>query len=399
MFRREELYGWKGFGQLAALFAFQGLLGIGLAAELGLAKASSWGALPLVTVAGALTLVFWLWHLLVPTLVRFELVFMPRVERWVLVPLFGVAVAGALLACCSASNAFALPLVGASVALSSLVSLAVAAQLVRMLRNELSTLAALSAHFERFARGRDESELGRLRLYLQQRASCSTPGIPIRGIEFPGLTSRPWHDPAGFPWMRRLEEAYPLIEREVMAMLAQPAAGLKQYRYPGVSSAKWQSLMLFCEPQGFVRGNCDRLPQTLALFRSLPVVPGREVMVSVLAPRSHIPPHRDSGNLTLTCQLGIRIPASGCWIRAGRERRGWTAGRCLVFDTTYEHEVRNDSDEMRVVFLFDFLHPDLSPTELAFFEQWARLEREASGNPTGPELGAAPRELGASASR
>lgn len=37
--------------------------------------------------------------------------------------------------------------------------------------------------------------------------------------------------------------------------------------------------------------------------------------------------------------LSLQVPP-GCRIRVGREWRSWHPGRCLVFDDSYEHEVR-----------------------------------------------------------
>ena len=374
MLGKEELYGWKGFRELTALFAFQGTLGVFVAIALWRAEPAAWSAPILLTLAGGAALTFWQWHLLVPTLVRFELVFMPKVERRLLFPLFVALIALVGLAAWLPWSGIALRLVGVDVLVLSLVSFAVAGFLFTLVRDEQGRVALLQQHFERFATSQNRTEVARVELYVQQRAACLTPGISIRGIEFPGLTSRPWHEPASLSWVAKLEEAYPVIRDEILAALAGPAPGLKQYRYLGVSTADWQSLMLFREADGFLAESCAKLPKTVATLRALSVPFGREVMVSVIKPRSHIPPHRDSGNMTLTCQLGIQIPKSGCSIRVGRERRAWQEGKCVVFDTTYEHEVSNDSDEVRVVLLFDFLHPDLTATERAFLEQLGRLE-------------------------
>lgn len=51
----------------------------------------------------------------------------------------------------------------------------------------------------------------------------------------------------------------------------------------------------------------------------------------------------------------------GCSIRVGDEVRTWVEGRCLLFDDSFEHEVRNDTDRARVVLLLRFFHPDLAP--------------------------------------
>lgn len=388
MFNRQELYGWKGFGQLTALFAFQGLLALLFDVELFRSDPASWSPQLLLLVAGAMALPFWQWHLLMPTLVRFELVFMPKLERRLLAPLVAIAMLAALVAAVGPAElrSVAVRIMAAALLLLSLLSFAAVWLLGGMLRSELSALAGMSDHFEQFRAGRAPADLQRIERYLEQRRLCLTPGMPIRGLEFPGLTSRPWHEPASLAWTTALEAAYPSIREEVLAALSEPAR-FEQYDYLGVSSPSWKSLMLLREPNGFLLDNCRKLPKTLALLRSLPIVLAREVMVSVLAPRSRIPPHRDSGNITLTCQLGIQIPARGCDIRVGRERRQWTAGKTIVFDTAYEHEVCNDSDEARIVFLFDFLHPDLTQTEQAFFKQWALLRRvEPAVDAAAPEI-------------
>ena len=114
-----------------------------------------------------------------------------------------------------------------------------------------------------------------------------------------------------------------------------------------------------------IEENCARCPQTAKLIEQLPGGTVREAMVSLLEPKAIIKPHRDSGNQLLTCHLGLRIP-SDCAIRVGGETRTWSEGQCLIFDTTFEHEAWNKSDEPRVVLLVDFWHPDLTQVERNF---------------------------------
>ena len=44
-------------------------------------------------------------------------------------------------------------------------------------------------------------------------------------------------------------------------------------------------------------------------------------------------------------------------MRVGFERREWREGQVLVFDDTIEHEACNESDEPRVVLVFDLWNP------------------------------------------
>ena len=41
----------------------------------------------------------------------------------------------------------------------------------------------------------------------------------------------------------------------------------------------------------------------------------------------------------------------------GDQVRHWEDGRCLLFDDTFEHEVRNDTAESRVVLFLDLERP------------------------------------------
>jgi aspartyl/asparaginyl beta-hydroxylase (cupin superfamily) len=85
-------------------------------------------------------------------------------------------------------------------------------------------------------------------------------------------------------------------------------------------------------------------------------------MFSALAPHTRIPPHHGETNARLVVHLPLIIPP-GCWYRVGFEERNWKVGEALIFDDTIEHEARNDSDELRVVLIFDVWNPLLSPAE------------------------------------
>jgi aspartyl/asparaginyl beta-hydroxylase (cupin superfamily) len=85
-------------------------------------------------------------------------------------------------------------------------------------------------------------------------------------------------------------------------------------------------------------------------------------MFSLLAPRTRIPPHVGVSNARLVCHLPLIVP-EGCWFRVGAETRAWTSGEAFVFDDTIEHEAMNDSDALRVVFIFDIWHYDLGEAE------------------------------------
>ena len=69
--------------------------------------------------------------------------------------------------------------------------------------------------------------------------------------------------------------------------------------------------------------------------------------------------HRGVTKGILRCHLGLQIPKTPekCRMRVGDQTCVWQEGELFVFDDTYEHEVWNDTDEERVVLLFDFDRP------------------------------------------
>jgi aspartyl/asparaginyl beta-hydroxylase (cupin superfamily) len=85
-------------------------------------------------------------------------------------------------------------------------------------------------------------------------------------------------------------------------------------------------------------------------------------MFSALAPKSHIPPHNGETNARVIAHLPLIVPER-CSYRVGFDWRQWRVGETLIFDDTIEHEARNDSDELRVVLIFDLWNPLLDTAD------------------------------------
>ena len=103
------------------------------------------------------------------------------------------------------------------------------------------------------------------------------------------------------------------------------------------------------------------IPDAISLAES----GGGEVIFSRLAPRTRIEAHCGPTNLRLTAHLGLVVPTKEdgvgeCKIRVDKHWYGWETGKMLLFDDSYEHEIRNDTDQVRIVLLMRFWHPALS---------------------------------------
>jgi len=67
--------------------------------------------------------------------------------------------------------------------------------------------------------------------------------------------------------------------------------------------------------------------------------------------------------------LGMVVP-QGCYIRVGPEERTWEEGKMLVFDDSFEHEVWNHSEFVRIVLFMNFWHPCFADREIPVLERF-----------------------------
>ena len=195
-------------------------------------------------------------------------------------------------------------------------------------------------------------------------------------FHFPELSQREFHPRSLFPWLGDLEAATETIAEELRTVMAAERAELVPYiQYdehlplaqwkPLNRNPDWTAIHLWRNGER-IEANARHCPQTLKLLKGLPQPEihgsGPNAMFSLLAPGTAIPPHVGVSNARLVCHLPLVVP-EGCWFRVGAETRYWKAGEAFVFDDTIEHEALNPSSELRVVFIFDIWHSDLSAAE------------------------------------
>jgi hypothetical protein len=76
--------------------------------------------------------------------------------------------------------------------------------------------------------------------------------------------------------------------------------------------------------------------------------------ISGLSKKANISPHCGSTSLRKRYHLGVKIPAGKkCRIRVGRDWIFWEKGKAFSFYDSIEHEVINDSDNLRILFIID----------------------------------------------
>lgn len=208
---------------------------------------------------------------------------------------------------------------------------------------------------------------------------------------YPGLPQRAFYEREDFAWVPALEAAMPAIRAEAEAVLADRAGVAPYVEAPPGRPAKAHSLMNDPRWSAFhlyrdgkpLPANASRCPATMAALSALPLphVAGRSPMAlfSILAPQTHIRPHNGMLNTRLICHLPLIVPPD-CRLRVGNHTRSVEAGRMLIFDDSIEHEAWNDSNDVRVVLIFEIWRPELSAAEqaglTALFESVARYDAD-----------------------
>ena len=190
----------------------------------------------------------------------------------------------------------------------------------------------------------------------------------------PQLADEPWLEPERFDWAADLEEAAPELAKEVAGSLDPDADGLPYIGKHEVSET-WRSLAGRTDWSA-VHFWSDALPNERALARfpkvrtaleRLPLVTlggaaPVEAFLSILKPRTRIPPHFGLANYRLTVHLPLIVPAC-CGVAVAGEARETRFGRLMIFDDSYEHSAWNDSEVARIVLIFEIWHPALSAAE------------------------------------
>lgn len=174
------------------------------------------------------------------------------------------------------------------------------------------------------------------------------------------LGDHTFFDPNLFSWVEKIEAEWPKIRAELDKVMQEetiPAAHEVSLQQKGLTDDQHWRTFFFALYGTTMEVNCRKCPDTM---RALAMIPGmKTAFFSILSPHKHIAPHRGPYNGVLRYHLGLRVPANRekCRIRVGQDIGRWAEGKSLVFDDTFEHEVWNDTDEIRVILFVDFVRP------------------------------------------
>ncbi len=181
-----------------------------------------------------------------------------------------------------------------------------------------------------------------------------------------GGASRPvFYDiDAVYPDLRELENHYDTIRGEVEAILPSKQE-IPQYHEADstrshISSGEdpdrnWHVLMLYLmgEKPPENRALC---PETSRLLDAIPDL--YQCFVSILEPLTSVPPHATTYGGYLRYHLPLIVPEERPpTMRVKDQMHTWSEREAILFDDSWDHEVFNECQSIRVILVVDLLRP------------------------------------------
>ena len=190
-----------------------------------------------------------------------------------------------------------------------------------------------------------------------------------------------------YPAFRLLDRNYDVIREEMESVLNYKERIPRYHELDRnesyISGSKdvdrnWRVFMLQ-SVAGTPTANQAKCPRTTALLRQIPSL--YQAFFSILDAGKSIPAHNGTYYGYLRYHLGLRVPKNNPpTMRVKDQFHTWEEGRSILFDDSWNHEVVNNSDDLRVVLIVDVLRPmplSLHAANWVTTRLWMRRSEEA----------------------
>jgi beta-hydroxylase len=203
---------------------------------------------------------------------------------------------------------------------------------------------------------------GKVRLpFFRQMFDHSSLVSPINTFMhiFSRVPSTPYLEAKDFPGLEKLDQNWEMIRDEAIALREmQRIKAAEKNDDAGFNSffkSGWKRFYLkwYNASHPSAEQFC---PKTVALLRDIPCV--KAAMFAELPPGAKLNPHRDPFAGSLRYHLGLETPNDDrCFIDVDGQRYSWRDGKSVVFDETFIHWAKNDSEGDRIILFCDVERP------------------------------------------
>ena len=180
-----------------------------------------------------------------------------------------------------------------------------------------------------------------------------------------GKETRPvFYDTAEtYPALEVIDENYDTIREELVSVLPR-LEGVPKYhevfhKETAISAggeANWRTLFLSIYGAGDALPTRSLCPRTAAILERVPNL--LQAFFSILEPGKSIPAHNGPHFYTLRYHTAFVVPTEKPPVMRVKDRYyTWRERQSLLFDDSWEHEVTNESNGVRVVLITDIIRP------------------------------------------
>ncbi|MES2219212.1 MAG: aspartyl/asparaginyl beta-hydroxylase domain-containing protein [Pseudomonadota bacterium] len=204
---------------------------------------------------------------------------------------------------------------------------------------------------------------GKVRLkFFRQIVNHSTFIAPINALMymFSGVPNQPFYDPKDFPELNILRDNWEVMRAEAQQLVdlgyIKAAEHNNDMGFNSFFKRGWKRFYLKWY-DNFLPSAATLCPQTCNLLKNIPNIHG--AMFTMLPQDGgRLKPHRDPYAGSLRYHLGLITPNSeNCRILVDGTLYYWQDGKDVMFDETYIHSARNDTDIDRVILFCDVERP------------------------------------------
>src|SRR5437660_8438688 len=195
---------------------------------------------------------------------------------------------------------------------------------------------------------------GQLRLrFARQLFDHSTVMAPYNVLMylFSAVPNKPVLSARDIPELAKLRDNWQVIRDEATKLFDEgfirAAANNNDWGFHSFFRSGWKRFYLKWY-EDFLPSAKAMCPKTVEILNSIDVVHG--AMFAVLPPGGKLGQHRDPYAGSLRYHLGLVTPNSeACRIWVDGEAHAWYDGQDLLFDETFIHYVKNDTDVTRII--------------------------------------------------
>lgn len=171
-------------------------------------------------------------------------------------------------------------------------------------------------------------------------------------------------DPSDFPELGLLQQNWHTIRDEGLRLVrekyfdATKRPGTAGYYDVGFRTFfKYGWSRFYLKWYGYTHHSAKALcPKTVEILHNVPSVHG--AMFAFLPAGGQLTRHADPIAVSLRYHLGLATPnMDDCFINVDGRKLSWRDGEVLIFDETYLHYVRNDTDSDRLILMCDIRRP------------------------------------------